>query len=184
MIVEERYKPFRWWWIENALAGDLMGWLNMQHAEAISLTGRRASTNDKRTFITRGPIARYFDDDNTKQTFTDITGVDFTTGKTRIELCNDYAEDEIQLNPHIDIPEKLMTLQIYIAGDAYSGTDLYADPKQPPMTRVPFDRNCGWLVVDKDVTWHGLEARKLTQPRMSLIVNYVVGDWKDKEQLI
>lgn len=183
MIVEARYKPFRWWWIEDCLGGELLGWLNKQQADSIALDGRRAATNDERTWINRGPVARHFDKPETRKQFEEITGVNFDNARTRIELCNDYAT-EIQLDPHIDIKEKLMTLQIYLKGDAWCGTDLYADPKDPPVTRVPFDRNCGWLVVDKTESWHGLEKRPVKSPRESLIVNYVVGDWKDEEQLV
>mgnify|MGYP001215080935 FL=1 len=183
MIVEARYKPFRWWWIEDCLNGELLGWLNKQEANSIALDGRRAATNDERTWISRGPVARYFDKTETRKQFEEISGVNFDNARTRIELCNDYAT-EIQLDPHIDIVEKLMTLQIYLKGDAWCGTDLYADPQDPPVTRVPFDKNCGWLVVDKDDSWHGLERRQVKSPRKSLIVNYVVGNWQDEEQLV
>ena len=118
-----------------------------------------------------------------KNWFENLTGISFKDARTRIELCNDYAT-EIQLDPHCDIKEKLMTLQIYLEGDPWCGTDLYADPKDPPVTRVPYYKNCGWLVVDKDETWHGLERRVVRSPRKSLIVNYVVGDWRDEDQLV
>ena len=183
MIVEARYKPFRWWWLEDVLNGELLGWINKQEAKSIALDSRRASTNSERTWINRGPVARHFDKTETRKLFEDITGINFDNARTRIELCNDYA-DKIQLDPHIDIKEKLLTLQIYLKGDPWSGTDLYADPKDPPVTRVPFDRNCAWLVVDQDNTWHGLESREVRTPRESLIVNYVIGDWKDEEQLV
>jgi len=183
MIVEPRYKPFRWWWIEDALSSEMLGWLLRQDADPIALDSRRAATNDERTWITSGPVARYFDSEETRSNFGELTGCDFSQGKTRIELCSDYA-DEIQLDTHIDIKEKLMTYQIYLEGDAWSGTDLYEEKDGQPITRVPFYKNCGWLVVDKRESWHGLERRPLTKPRKSLIVNYVIGDWSDTEQLV
>ena len=143
MIVEPRYKPFRWWWIEDALSSEMLGWLLRQDADPIALDSRRAATNDERTWITSGPVARYFDSEETRSNFGELTGCDFSQGKTRIELCSDYA-DEIQLDTHIDIKEKLMTYQIYLEGDAWSGTDLYEEQdgkvrfsKEMP-TAVPF----------------------------------------------
>ena len=183
MIVENRYKPFRWWWIEDCLSGEQLGWLARQQVQDIALNAKREAGNSERTFITRGPIARHFDSEETRQQYSEITGCDFSAGRTRIELCSDYA-DSIQLDTHIDIKEKLMTLQIYLEGDPWGGTDLYAGVNQPPVTRVPFDKNCGWLVVDKDESYHGLEPRKLQSRRRSLLVNYVVGDWRDEEQLV
>ena len=183
MIVEERFHPFRWWWLEDCLRGEELGWLMRQQADPIALNGKREAKNSERTFITTGPIARWYEDQIRKKWFENLTGISFKDARTRIELFNDYAT-ELQLDPHCDIKEKLMTLQIYLEGDPWCGTDLYADPKDPPVTRVPYYKNCGWLVVDKDETWHGLERRVVRSPRKSLIVNYVVGDWRDEDQLV
>jgi hypothetical protein len=81
------------------------------------------------------------------------------------------------LEPHIDIPEKLLTLQIYISGEDNCGTNLY--PKI-----VNFKSNLGWLIKNTEGTTHGFDARAFTKPRVSLILNYVNEDWWDVDQLV
>ena len=93
MIVEERFHPFRWWWLEDCLRGEELGWLMRQQADPIALNGKREAKNSERTFITTGPIARWYEDQIRKKWFENLTGVSFKDARTRIELCNDYATE-------------------------------------------------------------------------------------------
>lgn len=83
------------------------------------------------------------------------------------------------LEPHKDIGEKTLTLQIYL-GDAptHCGTDIY-DRDLNHVKTLDFRHNHGYCFIPNDHSWHGLEAKKIPKERCSLIINYVsfVTDW-------
>ena len=134
----------------------------------------KRSEHTGRYFITEGDIGEYFNDRSTKQLLGDITGADLSNTRTRLELCVDLPG--FSLEPHVDIPEKLLTLQIYLQGEPHCGTDLYPD-------RVDFQPNRGWMIRNQPGTVHGFEPREFTENRVSLILNYVNDDWWDVKQL-
>ena len=116
-----------------------------------------------------------------KMKMSDITGVDMKYGNLRIELCQDGPE--FWLEQHVDIPEKLMTLQIYLdKGNENWGTVLYSQPDQVFM-ELPFKSNTGWLGVLGEPVIHGVPKKKVDGVRKSVIINYVTSDWKDTDQL-
>ena len=92
-----------------------------------------------------------------------LTGVDLKTGRLRIEYCQDV--DGFWLEPHLDIPAKLLTLLVYLSDDprlADAGTDVYdASPDTVPWRARPIRRNAGLLFVPGDDTWHGFTTRPI-----------------------
>ena len=179
--------PEKWWRVHKAFTEAQVKKMIKLFPEEVSenLSGRRASANKFRTFITRDSKgADIFKDWNTlekKMKKSDITGVDMKYGNLRIELCQDGPE--FWLEQHVDIPEKLMTLQIYLdKGNENWGTVLYSQPDQVFM-ELPFKSNTGWLGVLGEPVIHGVPKKKVDGVRKSVIINYVTSDWKDTDQL-
>jgi len=153
----------------------------------VDYVGKRDGANDIRTFVTREKtpeFAKLFDNWNTavaRLYFTQLSGVDCMKGKLRIEACQDGPG--FFLENHIDIPEKLLTLQIYLGeGDSNWGTSLYNDD-QTLHHLVEFKHNTGYLFSKTSQLIHGVPGGVVTGLRRSILINYVVGDWKDTDQL-
>jgi len=153
----------------------------------VDYVGKRDGANDIRTFITRKStpeFAKLFDDWNTTDArayFTEVSGVDCSNGQLRIEACQDGPG--FYLENHIDIPEKLMTLQIYLGeGDSIWGTSLYNND-QTLYNLVEFKHNTGYLFSKTSQLIHGVTKGAVTGIRRSILINYVVGDWNDTDQL-
>lgn len=151
------------------------------------ITGKREGANKFRQFVSkqRTPeLAKIFADFETqalRHHFSDITGVDCTQGHLRIELCQDGPG--FYLDTHVDIPEKLITLQIYLGtGKEDWGTTLYY-PQGAVHRTVPFLHNSGWMGHKDAPLLHGVIKEKVDGLRKSVIINYVVGNWRDTEQL-
>jgi hypothetical protein len=100
----------------------------------------------------------------------------------RVELCQDGPG--FYLDRHIDIPEKLITLQIYLGGGSDSwGTSLYDNDTGKLVHTNLFKHNTGWLTWAYGNVLHGVEKNMVDDTRRSVIINYVAGDWKDLDQL-
>ena len=67
-------------------------------------------------------------------------------------------------------------------GAAQWGTDIYDNAKHH-AGRAPaaFDR--GLIFVPGSDTWHGFEPRPIDGVRRSIIVNYVVPEWRMRHEL-
>jgi len=97
-------------------------------------------------------------------------------GRMRVELC--YDATGYSLQPHIDIPEKYLTIQIYL-GKQSSCTSFHF----PDGIIIPkWKHNCGYLMYEQDKIVHSLPPLK--QDRQSVIINYVDDSWEDTSQLL
>jgi hypothetical protein len=99
-------------------------------------------------------------------------------------MCRDT--DGFWLEPHTDIGAKRFTLLIYLSrgpGAEELGTDLYADPAQPPIARAPAPFGSGLAFVPAGDAWHGFVRRPIAGVRRSIIVNYVVPEWRSRHEL-
>ena len=179
--------PIRWLHVVQCWTDDTPDRLleYFPKSATVDYDGRRASANEFRTFVTRSrtpelaELFRDFDTPEARECFTDLTAVDCSAGKLRIELCQDGPG--FWLENHIDIQEKLITLQIYLGeGKQTWGTQLVWDNGQ---ITVPFEHNTGWLGNKNTKIVHGIPKKIVDGIRKSVIINYVVGDWNDKEQL-
>ena len=117
-------------------------------------------------------LSSYFDSIKTKQLFSNITGTDYSSCRTRIELCKDSKVS--WLEGHTDDAAKLFTLQIYL-----SDSDISTN-----FNNIKTDThvNCGWFFNNTGTEIHALSP--LTSDRTSVIVNYVNSNWKNKEVLV
>lgn len=184
----EYHMPGHWFLVEEAFDTktiDKIAGLFPKESSITEFDGRRAASNEFRQFITHDDdvdkIFAPLDTPGARSYFTNLTGVDCTNGKLRIELCVDAPG--FYLNNHIDIPEKLITLLVYVGeGPRYWGTSIF-DENNEYIRTVPFAHNAGWLThKDADII-HGVRENVIDGNRKSVIINYVIGEWRDHEQL-
>ena len=117
-------------------------------------------------------VCSVFDSHETKQMFSDITGVDYTLCDTRIELCKDEAGS--WLHNHYDDKAKLFTLQLYLTDSTVSTSFNNKDSNATV--------GHGWFFRNTARELHGLSP--LPARRMSIIVNYVDDTWRDRSVLV
>ena len=104
---------------------------------------------------------------------------DLSNSFVRLEIIGD--QKGFWLKPHKDIPEKLMTMMIWVNPYDESqnlGTDLY-DSNFKIVKTVKYQHNCGYFFSSGQDTWHGLEKKQIKRERRCIQVNYVTfkTDW-------
>jgi hypothetical protein len=192
---EEEHEPYRHWLLENMLPASVLAELNSlpcTPATTADTGGRRETHNSTRTFF--GPslqaedwaadaLAFAFQDPAMVDTLERRCGVDLSGSYLRIEFCQDVTG--FWLEPHTDIGAKLFTMLIYLNDppiDEYWGTDLlYPDGRL--AGRAPSRSGAGLIFIPSDKSWHGFEPRQITGVRRTLIVNYVIPDWRSRHEL-
>jgi hypothetical protein len=105
---------------------------------------------------------------------------DLSDAYLRVETIADV--DGFWLKPHKDIKEKLMSMLVYVNiwGESEElGTDIYDDDLNVVKT-IPYRNNLGYLFSPGDNTWHGLDKKKISTVRRSILINYVTFEtcWK------
>jgi hypothetical protein len=154
--------------------------------------GKRETHNSERLFMSQEmqdrhaafrEVANLFQAKETVSCLEDLTGATLEGTSLRIEYCQD--NDGFWLEPHTDIGAKKFTMLVYLSDDATAvtwGTDIYDGP-QRYFGRVPGGFNQGLIFVPAENTWHGVEKRPFTGLRKSIIVNYVVPEWRSRHEL-
>lgn len=187
--VKQRNDPAPWVEVNLAFEDDFANSLldHFPQPYSVDYTGARECTNKFRKFVTRkqtpelAEVFRHWDTPQSRDYFSKISNRDCSDGRLRIELCQDNAG--FYLDQHIDINEKLITLQVYLGeGDISWGTSIY-NPDHTLYHTNKFIHNTGWMSFMESPLWHGVEASSITGLRRSIIINYVVGDWIDIHQL-
>lgn len=117
-------------------------------------------------------VCQLFDSAECKEIFSDITGVDYSTCRTRIELCKD--EQGSWLHNHYDDKSKLFTLQLYLS-DSVVSTKFESSQSSATL-------GSGWFFSNTGKELHGLPA--LPKRRISIIVNYVDHTWRNGSVLV
>ena len=188
--------PFRHWQMRQILSPALAEALTLFSFPRVSIgetEGRRETHNALRRFCTPASVdafppcadlAALFQAPETVRRIEALCGIDLAGSFLRIEMCRDT--DGFWLEPHTDIGAKLFTLLIYLSqgpGAEQLGTDLYADPAQLPIGRAPALFDSGLAFVPAGDTWHGFVRRPIAGVRRSVIVNYVVSDWRSRHEL-
>ncbi len=108
--------------------------------------------------------------------------IDSIQEKIKKDLKNSFIRVEyiadrkgFWLKPHLDIPEKLMTMMLFINPYNESdnlGTDFYDEDKKLVKT-VPYKHNTGYFFASGSNTWHGLEKKEIKIERRCMQINYV-----------
>ena len=113
----------------------------------------------------------------------DLCGIDLTGSYLRIEYCLDT--DGFWLESHTDIGAKRFTMLLYLSdtpGCEAWGTDLM-DKDGNVVATTPYHRNDGFIFIPGSETWHGFSPRRIDGVRRSLIVNYVIPEWRSRHEL-
>ena len=98
---------------------------------------------------------------------------DLSKSYVRLEVIADKTG--FWLKPHKDIPEKLMTMMVWV--NPYNelenlGTDLY-DANLKLVKTIKYIHNWGYFFSSGNDTWHGLELKEIKEERRCIQINYV-----------
>ncbi len=150
--------------------------------EINNATRRYFDEAHRRQYPVMDAVAQAFQQSDTVAAIERTCGSSLTQTSLRIEYTQDI--DGFWLEPHTDIGPKKLSLLAYLSHqqDESLGTDVYASPTAHYKT-IPFHANTALVFVPSDRTWHGFEKKPIAGVRTSVIVNYVSGEWRAKEQL-
>ena len=191
---DRRASPFRHWLLADVLPAGMaraLAGLALPPPFDGETHGKRETFNQQRLFLAgerladaaSGGLARAFQAPDTVRRLEAATGASLGGTFLRIEYCQDAGG--FWLEPHTDIGAKRFTMLIYLSdapGAAEWGTDLYHSA-QDWAGRAPADFNRGLVFVPGADTWHGFRQRDIRGVRRSLIVNYVVPEWRARHEL-
>lgn len=115
----------------------------------------------------------------TAEKISKLLNKDLSSSYVRLEIIGD--KKGFWLQPHKDIPEKLMTMMIW--ANPYNesenlGTDLY-DSNFKKVKTIKYKHNTGYFFSSGQDTWHGLELKDIKKERRCIQINYVnfITDW-------
>ena len=187
--------PYRHWLLDDVLPSAVaaaLAALPLQAPPIGDTLGRRETHNAARIFVNPESRARFsvcaelaaaLQAPGTIARFEQCCGVSLAGSYLRVEYCLDAGG--FWLEPHTDIGAKLFTFLIYLSDhpDAADwGTDIL-DADHRLAMRAPADFNRGLIFVPAADTWHGFAPRRIDGVRRSLIVNYVVPEWRSRHEL-
>ena len=117
-----------------------------------------------------------------KKTYNKISNLikkDLSNSYVRLEVIGD--KKGFWLKPHKDIPEKIMTMMLWVNPYNESdqlGTDLYNSEYKLVKT-IKYIHNSGYFFSSGEDTWHGLELKEIKKERRCIQINYVTfeTDW-------
>jgi hypothetical protein len=192
---DRRSEPYTHWIIQDCLpeaAARAMVSLPVTPACIGDTEGARATNNESRVHF--GPefqdqheiiatLSKAFQDPEVVDKIEEVCGVDLTGDFLRMEYCQDT--DGFWLEPHTDIGAKTFTMLIYLSEheDATDwGTDIYADEKTH-LGATPCGFNKGIIFIPGDNTWHGFEKRPIRGVRRTIMLNYVIPEWRSRHEL-
>ena len=188
-------QPFPHWLLEDALTKETCDGildLPIEPPRNDNYDGTRECNNQTRNYInadlcSRSALCRElvdaFEDERTIDKLERTCGIDLSKGNLRIEYTQD--SDGFWLEPHTDISAKLFTMLVYLSKEpelADAGTDIY-DQDFKHVGRAPFAQNRGLIFIPGTDTWHGFVKRPIRGVRRSIIVNYVIDEWRERWQL-
>ena len=192
---EARDTPYRHWLLDEALPADVARGIAALPFEAPKIDdteGRRETHNSTRIFFSTAnrkdfpvcaDVAAAFQSEAMVETIEAATGARLSGSFLRIEYCQDT--DGFWLEPHTDIGAKLFTMLVYLSDVPEAegwGTDVY-DAEKNRVGSAPGSFNKGLIFIPSNDTWHGVEKRSFEGVRKSIIVNYVIPEWRSRHEL-
>lgn len=193
-FADKRTAPFAHWLLADVLPADVahaLAGLALPPPVVGDTRGKRETFNQQRLFLAGErlgdpachALACAFQSPAIVHRIEAATGTALGGTSLRIEYCQDTGG--FWLEPHTDIGAKRFTMLIYLSdgpGAAAWGTDLYDGPDRW-AGRAPAPFNSGLVFVPGADTWHGFRPRDIRGVRRSLIVNYVVPEWRARHEL-
>jgi hypothetical protein len=192
---DAQQKPWRYWLLDSALPDDIARGipdLPIEPMQVGDTYGKRETHNSTRVFFSVEnrqkysvceALAQALQSPGTIRKLQARTGVDLTGSFLRIEYCQDT--EGFWLEPHTDIGAKLYTMLVYLSDTPDSddwGTDVYDGPNTW-VGRAPGGFNRGLIFIPGHDTWHAVSKRHYSGVRKSIIVNYVVPEWRSRREL-
>jgi hypothetical protein len=192
---EQNETPFRYWFAKRCLPMRTVdGLLSLPFAAPVlgGISGTRELHNATRKYFNttnrwRFPVCssvcEAFQDSRVTDRIARRYGADLRGTYLRVEYAQDT--DGFWLEPHTDLGVKRFTMLLYISRNRQHralGTDIY-DTEKRPVQRTPFACNCALAFVPSSISYHGFERRPIEGVRQSIIINYVSGEWRAREQL-
>jgi len=183
--------PWRHWEIEGPLSEAMVAEVaatDVPEGER-AYDGTRAADNGGggvdaalRCYVTPDNVAEFPALSGLIDELRDIDTVDFVERMIERPLRGQHLRIEVivdrhgfWLQPHKDIREKLMSMQLYVnlAAEAENlGTDIFNADLEVVKT-IPYRNNWGYLFAAGEDTWHGLEKKFVRKERRSILINYV-----------
>jgi hypothetical protein len=189
-------QPFRHWLLSDILPVALCDGIDalpVRPPKIEDTEGRRETHNSSRLFFgvdnrRRHPVcdalASGFQSAATVERIERLCEIELRDkSNLRIEYCLD--SDGFWLEPHTDIGAKLFTMLVYLSTEPGSeawGTDIL-DANLNLVAVAPYTRNGGLIFVPGCDTWHGFHRRPINGVRRSLIINYVMPEWRSRHEL-
>lgn len=189
-------QPYRYWLFSDIISQETcrdIVRLPVAPAPVGDTYGKRDTHNDSRRFFSplmqiefpvMRAVAEAFQGEPVVRALETLFGVSFRGSYLRIEYCQD--RNGFWLEPHMDIKEKRITLQVYLnegLDAAALGTDIY-DKDKKPVCSAPSTMGQGMAFIPQEPdSWHGFEKRPIADVRRSLIINYVNDDWRSRHEL-
>ncbi len=191
---KQQKAPFKHWTADNLLPQQTL--TDFQHLptsmrEMDYSEGQRSTNNKLRHYLYGDSYMKLREEQEFSAAFQsphmmnllyDKCGIDLSDTYLRIEYTCD--QEGFWLEPHTDIGAKKFTLLLYLSesnGEEW-GTSLYSD-KETFHSNTPWVPNRAMFFVPSDDSWHGFEKRDINGARKSLIVNYVVPEWRARHEL-
>lgn len=187
--------PYRHWLLKECLpkaAVEQVLALPFPAPDLGGVSGKRELHNATRRYFDvenrdRFPVCesfcRAFQDKRVTSEISDHFGARLGDNYLRVEFAQDT--DGFWLEPHSDLGVKTFTMLLYLSDNpqhATLGTDIYDTNKQQ-VGRSPFVPNAAMVFVPSAETYHGFQQRRIEGVRKSIIINYVTGAWRAREQL-
>ena len=194
---ERSIEPYPHWLLSDVLTRELalgIPALPFPSPEIGDTFGKRETHNSSRRFFGQSEqadhgacriVAELFQSPRIVSRLQSATGASLVGNFLRIEYCQD--REGFWLEPHTDIGAKKFTMLVYLSDTPDShdwGTDIYDNTSaHRHLGRVPGDFNRGLIFVPGEDTWHGVEKRPYRGVRKSIIINYVIPEWRSRHEL-
>jgi len=187
--------PFSHWHLQNVLSpADLaeIAAISLAAPQEVETAGRRETHNASRRFFDTevqrtypacGALANLLQSPLMAAAWETLTGTDLKGTNLRIEYCQDMGG--FWLEPHTDIGAKRFTMLLYLTDPPHSecwGTDLLT-PDGKLAVRATGAANSAIIFIPSANSWHGFAPRPITGVRKTLIINYVVPEWRARHEL-
>jgi hypothetical protein len=188
-------EPYRYWLLDKVLPDEVaaaVAELPIARPDGLVFSGRRETNNARRKYFDEParrafPVVRAcaeaFQSPELVAAIERQCGAELAGTNLRIEYCQDV--DGFWLEPHADISVKRFTMSLYLCrGDesADMGTDIY-DLAKNWVGRAPSDFNAAMIFIPSPEAIHGFAPRPIKGVRKSLIVNYVMPEWRNRHEL-
>jgi len=177
----EIIEHINWWRVNRVFSqddGDKLQAYIRRHVLLNFAQGKRDEAI-KRTFVTKNSPFKYLFQQLDVELREYFRGYISNTDRIRVELCADAAG--MWIDPHHDIPEKSLTMQVYLGHDNIDGTIFHFENGYD--YEVPWVGNCGYIIVRDKPVLHSLRKVK-RKVRHSVLINYVNESWNDTSQLL